>query len=56
MFTQPVFWPWFAGLVFITVGLVAFRKQWLAARGLDKLIVLGQFLIAPLLRSLQGWP
>ncbi len=49
MFTQPVFWPWFAGLVFITVGLVAFRKKFMAARGLDKLIVLGPvFVAAPL--------
>jgi uncharacterized membrane protein len=49
MFTQPVFWPWFAGLVFIAGGLVAFRKEFLAARGLDKLIVLGPvFVAAPL--------
>ena len=46
MFTHVVFWPWFAGLVFIAVGLVAFRKEFAAARGLDKLIALGPVFVA----------
>lgn len=49
MLTHVVFWPWFAGLVFLAAGLVVIRKELAAARGLDKLIVLGSvFVAAPL--------
>jgi len=49
MFTYLVFWPWFAGLVFLTAGLVAIRKELVTTRGLDKVILLGPiFVAAPL--------
>lgn len=49
MFTHLVFWPWFTGLTFLIAGLIAVRKELVAARGLDKLIVLGPvFVAAPL--------
>ncbi len=49
MFTYTVFWPWFAGVIFLAAGLVAVRKELISARGLDKLIVLGPvFVAAPL--------
>ena len=49
MFTHLVFWPWFAGLTFLVAGLVAVRKELLAAHGLDKVIALGPvFVAAPL--------
>lgn len=49
MFTHLVFWLWFAGLTFLIAGLVAVRKELVAARGLDKLIALGPvFVAAPL--------
>ncbi len=49
MFTQLIFWPWFTGLTILVIGLVAVRRELPAARGLDKLVVLGRvFLAAPL--------
>jgi uncharacterized membrane protein YphA (DoxX/SURF4 family) len=49
MFTHIVFWPWFAGVIFLAAGLADVRKELVAARGLDKLIVLGPtFVAAPL--------
>ena len=46
MFTYLVFWPWFAGLTFLTAGLFVVRRELAAARGLDKLIVLGPVFFA----------
>lgn len=46
MFTHLVFWPWFAGLIFLAAGLVVVRRELVAARGLDKLIVLGPVFVA----------
>lgn len=46
MFTYLVFWPWFAGLIFLTAGLVVVRRELVTARGLDKLIVLGPMFFA----------
>ena len=46
MFTHLVFWPWFAGLIFLTAGLVVARRELVAAHGLDKLIVLGPVFFA----------
>jgi uncharacterized membrane protein len=49
VFTPLVFWPWFAGLLFLAAGLVAVRKELIVVRGLDKLIALGPlFVAAPL--------
>ncbi len=49
MFTHFIFWLWFAGLIALIGGLVAVRKELLAAPGLDKLIALGPvFVAAPL--------
>jgi uncharacterized membrane protein len=49
MFTHAVFWPWFAGLVFLAAGLVSIRREFAAARGLDRWIALGPvFVAAPL--------
>lgn len=41
MIKQPAFWPCFAGLVILVIGLVAARKRLLAAAGVDKLVALG---------------
>jgi len=47
--SQFEFWPCFAGLVFLVVGLIFVRKELAVASGLDKLIVLGRvFVAAPL--------
>jgi uncharacterized membrane protein len=46
MFTHLVFWPWFVGLVFLIVGLVAIGGELLTARGLDRWIALGPVLLA----------
>ncbi|HZW97070.1 MAG TPA: DoxX family membrane protein [Candidatus Eremiobacteraceae bacterium] len=46
MFTHFVFWLWFAGLTFLIAGLVAVRKELVAARGLGKLIALGTVFVA----------
>jgi uncharacterized membrane protein YphA (DoxX/SURF4 family) len=44
-----IFWPCFAGLVFLVIGLVSIRRELAAANGLDKLIALGYvFVAAPL--------
>jgi uncharacterized membrane protein len=49
VFTQSVFWLWFAGLTFLFAGLIVARKEWVAASGFDKLIALGPvFVAAPL--------
>ncbi|HEX3967755.1 MAG TPA: DoxX family membrane protein [Edaphobacter sp.] len=44
-----VFWPCFAGLLFLIIGLISFRKEIAAATGLDKLVALaGIFVAAPM--------
>jgi hypothetical protein len=44
-----VFWPCFAGLLFLITGLISFRKEFGAAIGLNKLIALASvFVAAPL--------
>jgi len=49
VFSAVVFWPSFAGVAFLILGLVAVRRRFAAAAGLDKLIVLGTvFVAAPL--------
>ena len=49
MFTHLIVWLWIAGLLTLAGGLVAGRKQLLAAKGLEKLVVLGPvFFAAPL--------
>jgi uncharacterized membrane protein len=49
VFTHLVFWPWFAGLIFLSAGLFSLRKELGMARGLDKWIALGPvFVAAPL--------
>jgi uncharacterized membrane protein len=49
MFTHSVFWPWFAGLVFLAGGLVAIKRKLITARGLGRWIALGPvFVAAPL--------
>lgn len=49
MFTHPLFWPWFTGVIFLLAGLLSVRKDWLLAGGLDNAVVLGPvFVAAPL--------
>ncbi len=42
MFSHYIFWPWFAGLAFLILGLVSGRHDFMAAAGLEKVIVLGR--------------
>ena len=46
MLSRSIFWLWFAGLVFLALGLFTFRKKLSAAAGLDKLIELGPVFVA----------
>lgn len=46
MFTHFVFWLWFAGLVYLNVGVAVVRKELMTARGLNKLIALGPVFVA----------
>jgi uncharacterized membrane protein len=47
--TGLVFWASFLGTAFLLSGFALIRKQWTAARGLDKVILLGfAFVAAPL--------
>jgi uncharacterized membrane protein len=49
VFTPFIFWPGFAGLTFLLVGLFAARREVARATGLDKLIMLAPvFMAAPL--------
>jgi uncharacterized membrane protein len=49
MFTPFVFWPWFAGLIFVIGGLLIFSRRVAEAPGIDKIVVLGPvFYAAPL--------
>jgi hypothetical protein len=41
-----IFWPCFAGVVFLALGFFAVRKELSRAIGLDKLIVLGHVFFA----------
>jgi uncharacterized membrane protein len=41
VFSQLIFWLWFAGLITLAIGLFAARKSFAAAAGLEKTIVLG---------------
>jgi uncharacterized membrane protein len=44
--SRLIFWLWFAGLVTLVSGLYAARKSFLAAKGLEKVIVLGPIFFA----------
>jgi uncharacterized membrane protein len=46
MFSQFIFWPWFAGLIFLIWGLLAFRRRIAEASGIDKVVALGPVLYA----------
>lgn len=46
MVSGIVFWPSFAGLAFLILGLVVVRKEFAAAQGLEKLVVLGPVFVA----------
>jgi uncharacterized membrane protein len=49
MVSPFVFWPCLAGLVVLVIGLIFIRREFAAAKGLDKLVVLGPvFVAAPL--------
>lgn len=49
MLSRLIFWPWFAGLITLAIGLLAARKSISAAEGLGKVIVFGPiFFSAPL--------
>jgi len=41
LFSHYIFWPWFTGFVFLVMGLVSARGEFVAATGLEKVIVLG---------------
>jgi uncharacterized membrane protein len=46
MFTPFVFWPWFAGLIFLVGGLLVFRRRIAEASGVDKIVAVGPVLYA----------
>lgn len=46
MFTPFIFWPWFAGLVFLAAGILAVRREFSTAARLDKAIVWGRVFFA----------
>ena len=46
MFSSTNFWMSFAGLVYLVAGVFILRKEITAARGWDKLILLGSVFIA----------
>jgi uncharacterized membrane protein len=41
LFSHYIFWPWFAGLVFLLAGVVSARREFIAAEGLGRVVVLG---------------
>jgi hypothetical protein len=41
LFSHFIFWPWFAGLVFLLAGIVSARGEFIASKGLDKVVTLG---------------
>jgi uncharacterized membrane protein YphA (DoxX/SURF4 family) len=49
VFTHFIFWPWFAGVVILAMGLISVRGEFAEAVRLEKFIVLGRvFAAAPL--------
>lgn len=44
--TSLEFWPAFAGIAILVLGLAHVRREWVAARGWDRLIVLGPVFVA----------
>jgi uncharacterized membrane protein len=49
VFSHFIFWPWFAGVVFLVIGLISVRKEFVEAVKLEKIIVVGRvFAAAPL--------
>jgi uncharacterized membrane protein YphA (DoxX/SURF4 family) len=49
VFSHFIFWPWFAGVVILAMGLISVRGEFAAAARLEKFIVLGRvFAAAPL--------
>jgi len=46
LFSHSVFWPWFTGFVFLLMGLISARGEFVTAAGLDKIIVLGRVFTA----------
>ncbi|MFY9936139.1 MAG: hypothetical protein WAK33_04685 [Silvibacterium sp.] len=42
MFSHYIFWPLFTGLVFLILGLVSARHDFMAAAGIEKVIVFGR--------------
>ncbi len=49
MFSHFIFWPWFAGVAFLAMGLISARKEFAKAVKLEKIIALGRvFAAAPL--------
>jgi len=42
VFSHYIFWPWFTGLVFLAMGLISARDDFMAAAGLEKVIALGR--------------
>jgi len=42
VFSHYIFWPWFTGLVFLILGHISARAEFIAASGLEKVIVLGR--------------
>jgi uncharacterized membrane protein len=46
VFARPIFWPWFAGLIFLVAGLFSVRKELTKVSWLEKLIVLGPVFLA----------
>jgi uncharacterized membrane protein YphA (DoxX/SURF4 family) len=46
LFSHYIFWPWFTGLVFLVMGLISVRGEFVAAAGIEKIIVLGRVFVA----------
>jgi uncharacterized membrane protein len=51
LFTHYIFWLWLAGVVFLIMGFISVRKEFDAAAGLDKIIVLGRVFAASALAT-----
>jgi uncharacterized membrane protein len=51
LFTHFIFWPWFAGVVFLLMGFICARREFVAAAGLDKIVVLGRVFAASALAT-----
>jgi uncharacterized membrane protein len=46
VFSHYIFWPWFAGVAFLVMGLVFARGEFIAAAGIEKVVVLGRVFAA----------